>query len=1204
MKRSKFIYIIGSVILGVIALLTVFFILTASGVIDVTQKKLVISSSSAEFVYDGKTHSSGSWQLEDGRLKNGHTAVVTVSGKQTEAGSSENFLSAVIVDENGADVTDYYEIEYQAGTIKVNQRPLTLSSGNKSKVYDGEPLTYGTGDADIKISDGSLVKGHVVSVSYTASVTDAGRYYNTFTPHVLDANGKDKSSNYSITCENGVLEILKRNVTVESSGGEKEYDGEPLVKNVYKLSENALVEGHYEKVTISGSQTLVGESDNLFTAAIFDKDGKDVSNNYDIASVYGTLSVTPKVISVSTEGAQKKYDGTPLTCGDYIKSGETVEGHTLTVNVTGSQTSIGKGANVFECIVSDGNGNDVSGNYYIEKAFGELTVTARGITVTTGGGEKEYDGAPLTEESYSYTDDLLSGHYLTCEIYGSQTSAGEGDNLFNYYIKDGDGNDVSEFYEVEPVYGKLKVNKKPVEIETRSAHWVYDGNEHSYPWYRWASCDDADASSSEPFVNPEGNSVRVEMLASLTDAEMCDNCITSVAITDQSGADAANNYEITFCYGNLYITQRPVTLRADSAEKNYDGSPLSCPTANIISYYGLAEGHTVDYVVSGERTDPGETPNKVVDAVIFSEGTDVSRNYEITKGDGVLRVFEVDTPEKDGNDLDESGSLGGDEGDDKLAVTVKSEINGRIYLRFMSFGNFTGQGWEKATPYTEDFGGFGANYLASVALKNAGFNGNMVSIDVNGSNYLLPYYTDLADCLYEKQKSDVKYSGSTKNPYSCYYITYDYLKDGEISADKLLLGEFSEFEKKYRSYVRETYLTVDDGTKSYFDGAFAKGNFGADSKEIISGVARYIRNAAEYDLEYDKTLDACENAVVSFLRDYKTGVCRHYASAATLLYRWLGIPARYVTGYTGLTKAGEEVELKGKDAHAWVEVYVDGMGWVQIEVTGSVGSEDEGGSGLKRVKPINEYYKYDGAKHSHSGKLQGLSLPDGYTYSARVTGSGVNPGKHACRIESLKIYNNGEDVTERYISENKIYFAEGFVQVYLKEITVTTESANKTYDGSALTCSDVLCEEELLQGHRILKLNATGSQTGVGTSNNTFEIVIVDGNGNDVTDVYKVNGKFGTLSVTHRLIEITAASAEKFFDRTKLEADGYEITSGELADGHTEQVKISGGQIAIGKSENKILSVKILNAEGKDVTENYNVKTVNGWLTVKIPEDL
>nr|MBP3599329.1 transglutaminase domain-containing protein [Eubacterium sp.] len=65
-----------------------------------------------------------------------------------------------------------------------------------------------------------------------------------------------------------------------------------------------------------------------------------------------------------------------------------------------------------------------------------------------------------------------------------------------------------------------------------------------------------------------------------------------------------------------------------------------------------------------------------------------------------------------------------------------------------------------------------------------------------------------------------------------------------------------------------------------------------------------------------------------------------YASKAVLLYRGLGIPARYVEGYLADgtdAEQGEDryyrVEVQAKDAHAWVEIYKDGVGWIPVDVT-------------------------------------------------------------------------------------------------------------------------------------------------------------------------------------------------------------------------------------------------------------------------------
>ncbi len=86
----------------------------------------------------------------------------------------------------------------------------------------------------------------------------------------------------------------------------------------------------------------------------------------------------------------------------------------------------------------------------------------------------------------------------------------------------------------------------------------------------------------------------------------------------------------------------------------------------------------------------------------------------------------------------------------------------------------------------------------------------------------------------------------------------------------------------------------------------------------------------------DPSLDGVEN----FLFNTKEGYCVQYASAVTLLLREMGIPARYAEGYiaSGLRNVGGqdfiyEGYVLDDQAHAWVEVWYDGVGWIQYETT-------------------------------------------------------------------------------------------------------------------------------------------------------------------------------------------------------------------------------------------------------------------------------
>ena len=74
--------------------------------------------------------------------------------------------------------------------------------------------------------------------------------------------------------------------------------------------------------------------------------------------------------------------------------------------------------------------------------------------------------------------------------------------------------------------------------------------------------------------------------------------------------------------------------------------------------------------------------------------------------------------------------------------------------------------------------------------------------------------------------------------------------------------------------------------------------------------------------------------LLSFLTTTKTSYCVQYASAMTVLTRLLGIPARFVTGYTaGIPGKGGSYVVKTTDAHAWTEVYFPTFGWIRFEPT-------------------------------------------------------------------------------------------------------------------------------------------------------------------------------------------------------------------------------------------------------------------------------
>lgn len=1039
-KKSKIIYIVGSVAIGIIAALIIIFGLMLGGVINTRGNKLVISSVSREFVYNGEERSDGGWQLVSGKLANGHKVIAEVTGKQKDAGSSLNYISATVVDKDGADVTSSYDIDYRTGTITVLARPVTLTTAGREKTYDGEELSL----PEWEITKGSLVKGQEISVTMSAAITDAGE--------------------------------------VENSAAAQIFDG-----------------------------------------------GTDVTSNYDITYDTGVLKVKPIELHFITPTLSKTYDGTPLFSDpeeyEWV-SGSLLKGHYVrSMKVIGLIKDIGSVENAVEIKIAGANGADISHNYKAVTDEGTLTVRGFGITISTSSSEKIYDGTPLVNPEWTLhaSTPLIAGHKITTLVMpASQTNAG-----------------------------------------------------------------------SSP------------------------NEITQLVISGENGEDVTANYEINYSIGTLVVLPRQLTVQSGSATKNYDGKPLTCKEWKFTSVYGPVSGHRAEAVITGTITEPGQRDNTIAQVIIWDgNGKDATGNYEITVDEGLLIVKGEGTGPNTG-DLDQSGNIsGGVSGgpgsgqEPSVALAVKTQSGGAVYLRLKSFGGYNGTKWSEAREYSKTYSGYSFNYLTGFALQRAGYVPENINISVYGTGYYLPYYMASGEYDYDIQTSDVYNKGSSEN-YSLKYYPYDYLSEPDLTA-----LEGSDV-NDYTAFVHANYTAVPASARDYLQSVIDSRNWKISDKDVIEKVALYIRNAATYNLEYDRTLDSQNEIVVAFLKDYKEGICQHYASAATLMFRQLGIPARYTIGYVADTVAGEWTEVTTENAHAWVEVYIDGAGWVQIEVTGGdfaggiLGPDGSGGSNggsgtdgeyeeLFTVSPVKEYYKYDGrTAFRHSGAVRGLSslTEKGFTYRAQISGSFKAPGKYSVSIVSLEIFNAaGEDVTAQYA----VTFKKGVLQVYQYEITVATGGASKTYDGLALTSDECkISQGHLAEGHSFEYFNTTASRTDAGVSINSYRLKIIDRGGEDVTFKYKINSSYGLLAVTAREITLTAGSAHKVYDGVPLTCNKYEITAGTLAEGQVCRVVVSGSNPGkAGSAENKILSASVSDADGRDVTANYKITTVNGLLTV------
>ena len=293
---------------------------TEEGTLTVQPRPLTLVADSAEKTEDGLPLTKPDCHILSGTLLEGHTlSSVTVEGSQTTVGSSANVIrpgSVVIGDQAGEDVTAYYSLTLDPGTLTVKQPPViavTLGVGDLKKIYDGTPLSVSS--ADVRVLSGSaLPAGYSLIASFNPqAITSVGKTQVTITAvHILDEAGKDITSRYDITRETGTMEITPRPLTIQTKSATKAYDGKALTnKSVPVVTGKA--ENHQVSLQITGKQTKVGTSDNTVSHVIItDKaTGADVTANYDIRYLCGKLIVTAAEKSADDDASPLTADTAP-----------------------------------------------------------------------------------------------------------------------------------------------------------------------------------------------------------------------------------------------------------------------------------------------------------------------------------------------------------------------------------------------------------------------------------------------------------------------------------------------------------------------------------------------------------------------------------------------------------------------------------------------------------------------------------------------------------------------------------------------------------------------------------------------------------------------------------------------------------------------------------------------------------------------------
>jgi len=123
-----------------------------------------------------------------------------------------------------------------------------------------------------------------------------------------------------------------------------------------------------------------------------------------------------------------------------------------------------------------------------------------------------------------------------------------------------------------------------------------------------------------------------------------------------------------------------------------------------------------------------------------------------------------------------------------------------------------------------------------------------------------------------------------------------------------------------------------------------------DPMQLVNkGLAHFNQNQFYYTLTPPKLTG---DTIDSFLFESRRGFCEHYAASFTVLMRAAGVPARIVTGYLGgeINPVDDFLVVRQRDAHAWVEVWIQGQGWLRVDPTSAV-SRQRIEQGMSTIMP-------------------------------------------------------------------------------------------------------------------------------------------------------------------------------------------------------------------------------------------------------------
>ncbi len=1181
--------------------------------VGIPKTKITVTANSAEKVYDGKALTDNGYTIE-GTLAKGDVLTAVVEGTQTNAGSSPNEVKSYKVMRGDKDVTDMYDITPKNGTLTVTpiEDKVTVTITGKSGSYDYDDTKktvtgYTASSSNILYN----VDGDKKDYEFNGSDSVSGTNVDTYDMGLRAEDFKNTNNNFTnvefVIEKDGQLTITPKEVTFEGETANKIYNGEE--QTITGITADGLVQGHeYSGLTYAAKGTNVGDYNGKFsgTLVITDKEGNDVTKNYNVTKTPGTLTITPftdeVVVTIKENSGTYEYDGTEKKVTGYTVSINnakyTEDDFTFSGDATVTRTDAG--TSNMELKESDfDNKNDNFENVKFVIEDGQLKITKKEVTFTGETASKVYNRQEQEINGITQSG-LVDGHELTGLKYAAKgTEVGEYDGEFTgeEVIKDAKGNDVTKNYKVTKKPGKLTITSVTdeviVTIRGNSATYEYDGTEKKATGYSVVSINNTNYTKDDFTFSGDATVTRTD--AGTSNMELKESDF-------DNKNDNFENVKFVIEDGQLKITKKAVTFKGETASKVYNRKEQKITK---ITDTGLLDGHKysgLEYVAKG--TDVGEYDGEFSGDVLITdaEGNDVTKNYKVTKNQGKLTITPVE--EEIVVTITEHSGKETYDGTEKKVTGYDASSSNDLYIV---------EGDSKDFEFTGDATVTGTDVdTYNMELKKSDFENK--NKNFNKVTFVI------VDGQLEITKKAVTFKGETASK----VYTGEEQEINGITVDGLIEGH--EYSELTYSAKRKTVGTTDGTFSGEATIKDAKGNDVTKNYDVTKTpgtltiteytdeiIVTITENSGTY--EYDGTEKKVTGYTVSINNDKYTEDDFTFSGDATVTRTDAGtsnmelkesdfdnknenfnkVTFVIVDGQLVITKKAvtfkgetaskvynrEEQEITGitdaglVDGHKYsgLEYVAKGtnVGDYNGKFSGSLVITDKEGNnvtenydvtktpGTLTITPITEEvvvtirensatYEYDGTEKKATGySVVSIDNPnytkDDFTFSGDATVTRTDAGTSNMELKESDFDNKNDNF------ENvKFVIEDGQLKITKKAVTFEGETTTREYNREEQKITGIT-QNGLVDGHEYSELTYSAKGTNVGEYDGEFsgEVVIKDAKGNDVTKNYKVTTKPGKLTITpvqrEIVVTITEHSGTETYDGTEKKVTGYDASS-------------------------------------------------------------